>query len=158
MRKELLTRGMSKEVKKKIVKTVIWSVALYSAETWSLRKEDIKRIEALEMWIWRRMERISWTEKITNEEVLRRVGEKRSMVETIVRRKKNWIGHIMRGDGLMKEVMEGKMEGKRGPGRKRIGMIDELMINEQYGDLKRRAEDRQGWRVWLPRTCRMAEH
>jgi hypothetical protein len=55
-----------------------------SAETWSLRKEDIRRIEALEMWIWRRMERISWTEKITNEEVLRRVGENRSMVETIV--------------------------------------------------------------------------
>ena len=55
------------------------------------------------------------------------MGEKRSMVETIVRRKKNWIGHIMRGDGLMKEVMEGKMEGKRGRGRKRIGMIDELM-------------------------------
>ena len=54
------------------------------------------------------------------------------MVETIVRRKKNWIGHIMRRDGLMKEVMEGKMEGKRGRGRKRIGMIDELMINEQY--------------------------
>jgi len=122
------------------------------------RKEDIRRIEALEMWIWRRMERISWTEKITNEEVLRRVGEKRSMVETIVRRKKNWIGHIMRGDGLMKEVMEVKMEGKRGRGRKRIGMIDELMINDQYGDLKRRAEDRQGWRVWLPGTCRMAEH
>ena len=49
-RKELITMGMSKEVMKKIVKTVIWSVALYSAETWSLRK-DI-RIEALEMWIW----------------------------------------------------------------------------------------------------------
>ena len=57
-RKELLTRGMSKRVKK-IVKTVIWSVAMYSAETWSLRKEDIRRIEALEMWIWRRMQRIS---------------------------------------------------------------------------------------------------
>ena len=80
------------------------------------------------------------------------------MAETIVRRKKNGIGHIMRGDGLMKEVMEGKMEGKRGPGRKRIGMIDELMLNEQYVDLKRRAEDRQGWRVWLPGTCRVAEH
>ena len=85
------------------------------------------------------------------------MGEKRSMVETIVRRKKNWIGHIMRGDGLI-EVLEGKMKGKRGRGRKRIGMIDELMINERYGDLKRRAEDRQGWRVWLPGTCRVAEH
>ena len=65
-RKELLTRRMNNEVQKKIVKTVIWSVALYSAQTWSHRKEDIRRIEALEMWIWRRMERISWTEKITN--------------------------------------------------------------------------------------------
>ena len=55
------------------------------------------------------------------------------------------MGHIMRGDGLMKEVVEGKIEGKRGRGRKRVGMIDELMENEQYGDLKRRAEDRQGW-------------
>ena len=51
------------------------------------------------------------------------------MVEKIVRRKKNWIGHIMRGDGLMKEVMKRKMEGKRGRGRERIGMIDELMEN-----------------------------
>ena len=104
------------------------------------------------------MECISWTEKMTNEEVLWRVGEKRFMAETIVRRKKNWIGHIMKGDGLMKEVMEEKMEGKRGRGRKRIGMIDELMENKQYGDLKRRAEDRQGWKVWLPGTCRVAEH
>ena len=61
-------------------------------------------------------------------------------------------------DGPMKEGMQGKMEGKRGRGRKRIGMIDELMLNEQYVDLKRRAEDRQRWRVWLPGTCRVAEH
>ena len=58
----------------------------------------------------------------------------------------------------MKEVMEGIKAGKRGPGRKRIGMIDELMENERYGDLKRRAEDRLGWRVWLSGTCRVAEH
>ena len=87
--------------------------------------------------------------------MLRRVGEKRSIAETIVRRKKNWKGHIVRG--LMKEVMKGKMEGKRGRGRKRIGMIDELMKNKKYGDLKRRAEDRQGWRVLLPGTCRVAK-
>ena len=59
------------------------------------------------------MERIGWTVKIINEEVIRMVGEKRSIFEIILRRKKNWIGHIMRGDGLMKEVMEGKMEGTR---------------------------------------------
>ena len=104
---------------------------------------------------------------VTNVEVLRRVGEKRTIVETIARRKKNWIGYTMRGDGLMKEVMEGKMEGKIGPGRKRIGMImiDDLLEKgkERYVDLKRRAKEwqvwnRQEWIVWLPGTCHMAEH
>ena len=57
----------------------------------------------------------------------------------------------------MKEVMEGKMRAK-GDEVEREGMIDELMENKRYGDLKRRAEDRQGWRVWLPGTCRVAEH
>ena len=149
----MLARGMSKKVKKKIAKAVIFfclyfnSVALYSAKTLSLRKEVIRRIDALEMWIWRRMERISWSEKITNEEILRRVGEKRSMVETIVRKKKNCIGHIMRGDGLMKEVVEGKIEGKRGRGRKRVGMIDELMENEQYRDFNSSEKGRGRARV-----------
>ena len=64
---------------------------------------------------------------------------------------------MMRGDGLMKGVMEGKMEGKRGRGRKRMGMIDDLLEKERYEDLKRRAVNRQEWRVWLTGTCRMAE-
>jgi hypothetical protein len=60
----------------------------------------------------------------------------------------------MRGDGLMKEIMEGKVVGKRGPGRKRIRIIDDLLEKERYGDLKRRAENQQEWRIWLPETCR----
>ena len=76
-RKELLTQKMSRSVKKKIVKTVVWSVALYGAETWTLRQEDVRRLDALEMWLWRRMEKISWKEKRTNEEVLKLVGERR---------------------------------------------------------------------------------
>ena len=60
----------------------------------------------------------------------------------------------MRGNGLMKEVVEAKLEGRRGPSRKRIGMIDQLMEIKRYGDLKRRAEDRQGWGVWLSAVWR----
>ena len=59
------------------------------------------------MWIWRRMERVSWKDRKTNEEVLDMVGEKRSIVETITKRKKNWIGHRLRGEGLLKDVIEG---------------------------------------------------
>ena len=77
-RGELLTKSFRKEVKKKMVKTLVWSTLLYGSETWTLRKEDIRRLEAVEMWIWRRMERVSWMDKITNEEILNKVGEKRS--------------------------------------------------------------------------------
>src|SRR4030088_1053009 len=91
-RKELLTRKMSRTLKKRIIKTVIWSVTLYGTETWTLKKEDMKRLNSLEMWMWRRMERISWTERKTDEAVLSMVGEERTLLKVITQRKKNWIG------------------------------------------------------------------
>src|SRR6218665_509708 len=66
---------------------------IYGAETWTMRKEDVKRIEAFEMWTWRRMERISWTEHRTNE-VLKKVEEKSTLMDIIRTRQKNWIGKI----------------------------------------------------------------
>jgi hypothetical protein len=156
-RKELLVRKMSKSVKKKIIKTVIWSNVTYGAETWTLKKEDSRRLNAFEMWIWRRMEKISWKDKITNEEVLRRVGEERKLIDTIVRRKKNWIGHILRSNCMMRDVMEGRMDGRRPRGRPRMSMLEELKEGS-YQFMKRRAQDRQEWRCWSPRTCREAEH
>ena len=107
------------------------------------------------MWICRRMEKISYTERVTNEEVLRRVGEERQLLNLIRNRKKNWIGHILRGDGIVKEVIEGRMEGKQSRGRPRAGMLDDLVV-VSYGDTKMRAENRGEWRSWLPWTCREA--
>ena len=73
-------------------------------------------------------------------------------MESIVKRKKNWIGHILIGEGLLKDVVEGRMEGKPPRGRKRTGAIDDLKENS-YQDTKRRAEDRVSWKSWIPRTC-----
>ena len=81
-----------------MVKTLVWPVALYGCETWILRKEEIDRLNAFEMWLWRRIEKINWSDKITNKEVLERVGERQSLVEAVVKRKKNWIGPVVRGD------------------------------------------------------------
>src|SRR3954467_1188998 len=92
--------------KKWIVKTLIWSVAMYACETWTLRKEEVDRVNALEMWIWRQMERIIWSEKKTNEQVLSPVREERHLLENVVKRKKTWVGDIVRGQELMKHVME----------------------------------------------------
>ena len=156
--KELLTRNFSKTLKRKIVKTVIWTTVLYGAECWTLKKEEVRKLEAFEMWVWRRMEKIRWKDKITNKKVLELVGESRSLVETVIKRKKKWIGHVVRGCGVMKVVIEGRMEGKRPRGRKRKGMLDELLEEQPYEKLKRMAEDREYWRRWMPRTCLLAEH
>ena len=99
---------------------------------------------------------MNWTEKKTNDEVPTMVVTKRILIENIVRRKKNWIGHILRGNGLVLEVMEGRMEGKHGTGR--LGMLDELMDEISYENMKRKAQNRAEWRDWLPWTCRKAEH
>ena len=85
------------------------------------------------------------------------ICEERSLVEAVVKRKKNWIGHLVRGEWLLKLAREGRMEGKRQRGRPRLGMIDDLKEGS-YENMKRRAEDRERWRVWLPRTCREAEN
>jgi hypothetical protein len=97
-RRELLVRRMSKRVKKKIVKCLIWPVVLYGCETWSMGKIEKDKMSAFEMWVWRRMERVSYKDRKTNEQVLIDVGEKRSLLQTVLMRKKNWIGHVMRGD------------------------------------------------------------
>src|SRR6218665_2071333 len=85
--------------------------------TWTMRKEDIKRLEAFEMWIWRRMERIRWMEHRTNEEILKMVDEKISLIGIIRSRQRNLLGHIMRGDSLLRTIIEGRMEGKKKRGR-----------------------------------------
>ena len=97
---------------------------LYGSETWTLKKEDIRKLEALEMWLWRRMEKVSWKDRISNEVVLGRVGVERELITMLRSRKKSWIGHVLRGDGLLKEVIEGRMEGSKPRGRPRLGMLD----------------------------------
>jgi hypothetical protein len=80
-------------LRKKLVKCYIWNIALYGAETWLLGKVDHKYLESFEVWCWRRMEKISWTNRVRNEEVLGGVKE-RNILHTIKKRTDNWIGHI----------------------------------------------------------------
>ena len=112
-RKELIKVGLTR----RMAKALIWSVTLYGAGMWTMRKEDVKEIEAFEMGIWRRMDRISWTEHRTNEEVLKKVEEKRSLMDIIRTRQKSWIGHILRGNSLQREIKNGGKDG--GEERKR---------------------------------------
>jgi hypothetical protein len=92
------------------------------------------------------MEKVSWNDRVRNEEVLHRVKEERNIVHTIKRRKANWIGHILRRDCLLKHVIEGKLEGRiemtgrRGIRRKQL--LDDLKEKRRYWKLKEEAPDR----------------
>src|SRR6218665_42447 len=106
-----------------------------------MRKEDIARLEAFEMKVWRRMEKISWTEHISNE-VLKLVEEEKSLLTIIRTRQRNWMGHIMRGDSLKREIIKGRMEDKRGRVRPRQKLLD-WMMSEEYSKLKEEAQHRE---------------
>ena len=95
------------------------NIALYGAENWTLRKVDQKYLESFEIWCWRRMEKIGWTDRVRNEEVLHRVKEERNILHTVKRRKADWIGHILHRNCLLKEVIEGKLEGRMEVTRRR---------------------------------------
>jgi len=100
-KRTLFTSTMDLELRKKRVKCYVWSLALYGAETWTLESFDI--------WCWRRMEMISGTNHVRNEEVLLRVKKQRDILHEIRKRKANWIGHILRRNCLLQRVIGGKM-------------------------------------------------
>ena len=101
----------------------------HGAETWTHKKGDEKYLESFEMWCWKRMDRV-------RNEVLLRVKEERNIILTVKRRKGNWIGHILRGNCLVKHVVKGKIEGgiegtgRQGRGRKQL--LDNLKETRGY--------------------------
>jgi len=99
------------KLRKKLLNCYICSIALYGAETWTLRAVEHKHLESFEMWCWRRMEKISWTNHVRNEEVLLTVKEKRNILHEINIWKANWIGHILHRNCLLQQVIEGKLKG-----------------------------------------------
>jgi hypothetical protein len=126
---------------------------LYGAETWALRKVDQKYLESLEMWCWRRLEKISWTDRVRNEEVLlvHRVMEEGNILHTISRRKANCADNILLRNCLLEHVIEGKLEGRIEmtvrQGRRRKQLLDDLKIKRKYWKLKEEALDRTLWRT-----------
>jgi hypothetical protein len=95
-----------------------------------VRAVDQKELKSFEMWCWRRMEKISWTDRVRNEELLLRVKEQRNILHEISKRKANWIGHILHRNCLLRQVIEGrikagiKVTGRRG--RRRRKLLDDL--------------------------------
>ncbi|KAI5728919.1 hypothetical protein M8J77_006673 [Diaphorina citri] len=144
---DLLTaRRIPMKLRKRFAKCYIWSVVLYGCETWTMRKKEETYLESFEMWLWRRIENIKWSDKVRNEEVLRRVGEERTILRTIKKRKRSWLGHILRRDCIQRRIMEGRIEGTRSRGRKKFGMLTDILKGRTFEEIKDEAQDRERWR------------
>jgi hypothetical protein len=158
----LFTSTLDLELRKKLLKCYVWSIALYGAETWTLRAVDQKHLESFEMWCWRRMEKISWTDHVRNEELLHGVREQRNILHEIRKRKVNWIGHILRRNCLLQRVIEGnikegiEMTGRQG--RRLRKLLDDFKETKGFegGSCRSHYVESSLWkRLW---TCRKTDY
>eukprot|EP00794_Sanderia_malayensis_P016388 gene16388-biopygen12078 len=146
-------KGVSLKSRIKITKAIAWSTLLYGCESWTISQKSMDKLKAFEMKCYRKMLKITWREKKTNEFVWRKVtevlGERpESVVEIIKRRKLKYYGHQTRKQAQAKVIIEGRVEGRRERGRPRRQWEDDL---KQWSgcsmeELRRAAEDKERWR------------
>ena len=117
---------------------------MYGSETWTINSSDKKRIEAFEMWCYRRMLKIRWVDHVTNEAVLSRIGEKRKLWHYLTKRRDRLIGHILRHQGITNLVLEGSVGGKNCRGRPRDEYSKQVQKDvgcSSYSEMKRLAQN-----------------
>ena len=125
--KPLMTnRSIPISLRRRFLKSYVWSTMLYGCEAWNISNAMQRKIEAAEMWFFRRTLRISWTEHATNESVLQRAGARREMMRSIRQRQMRFLGHVIRDGQLENVCVTGRIEGRRGRGRPRLKYMDTL--------------------------------
>src|SRR5579872_6440471 len=130
-----------------VINTYVYSILLYASEWWTLSTTMTKRLEAVEMWFYRRILRISYTRQITNEEVLNRMATTRHIINTVRNGQGSFFGHVMRNKEIESIITTGKIEGKRSIGRQRITYTKSLSECMNVGEVKmiRITTDREKW-------------
>ena len=149
MRNVLTNLGLNIQLRVRLVKSYIWAGMLYGCESWTISAQMRRRLEAAEMWLLRRMLRIPWTARRTNQQVLQMARTSRSLLTTIRQRQLRYLGHVLRGSSLEKDCLLGMIDGTRARGRQRMKLMDGVKAVTGYGsigEIIRTAEDRNRWR------------
>ena len=141
------------KTKIRLVNTLIFSVFLYGCESWIIRKKERKKIDALELWCWRKL-RIG---KSTNANISAQIQPVTSLEGKINKQKLSYFGHIMRSkDSLEKSILVGECEGKRKRGKQRMKWLDNLkeVTGKDLIELKELVQDRSKWRSFVQEITR----
>ena len=127
----LKSRDITLSAKVRLVKAMVFPVVMYGCESWTIRKAECQRIDAFELWCWRRLLRVPWTARRSNQSILKEISPGYSLEGLVLKLKLQYFGHLMqRVDSFEKTLMLGKIEGRRRRGQQRMrwlgGITDSL--------------------------------